>query len=88
MPTFLVESYEPRGRAPQQLPELEARARVAAGACGGRYIRSIFAPQDELCLHLFESRSREGLERALAAEGFAGVRLTEAAELPAETSRQ
>ncbi len=87
MPTFLVESYEPRGRA-QQLRELDTRAQAAARACGGRYIRSIYAPQDELCLHVFEAPSSEGLERAATGAGFAGVRVTEAAELPAETRRR
>jgi hypothetical protein len=80
MATFLVESYEPRGRA-QQLPELEARARVAARACGGRYIRSILTPDDELCLSMFEAPSREELEQAALAAGFSAVHVSVASEL-------
>ena len=84
LPTFLVASYEPREPA-QQLAELEVRARAAARACGGCYVRSIFTPQDELGFHVFESPSREELEWAVAAAGFAGVRVTDAAELPRRT---
>ena len=81
MVTFLVETYEPRERA-GALSILEARARAAAGTGGVKYVRSIFTPQDELCLHVFESPSRERLEEAMAAAGFGYVRLAEAAELP------
>jgi len=77
--TFLIEAYEPRAKAPSVL---EARARAVAGTGGVEYVRSIFTPQDELCLHVFESPSRERLEAALAAIGFAYVRVTEATELP------
>ena len=81
MATFLVEAYEPRGGA-GALAALEGRARDAARARGIRYVRSIFTPQDELCLHVFESSSHERLEQVLAAAGFGYVRVTEAAELP------
>lgn len=84
MPTFLVASYEPAGSA-QQLSELEARAHTAARGCGGRYVRSILTPEDEIGLHVFESPSRERLEYAVASAGFAGVRVTEAAEFPRRT---
>jgi hypothetical protein len=84
MPTFLVESYEPRGSA----EEHASRARAAAAADGGRYIRSIYAPQDELCLHIFESPSPERLEQAMDAAGFSYVCITEVAEFPTERSRQ
>jgi hypothetical protein len=81
VPTFLVEAHEPRARG-SALAALEERARAAARARGIRYVRSIFTPQDELCLHVFESPSRERLERSLAAASFGYVRVTEAAELP------
>ena len=81
MATFLVESYEPRGRA-QEVTQLEARARAAARACGGRYVHSILTPEDELCLYVFESPSRERLEEAARAAGFGSVRVTEASEFP------
>ena len=81
MATFLVETYEPRARD-SALAALEARARAAARGRGIRYVRSIFTPQDELCLHVFESPSRERLEQSLAVAGFGYVRVTEAAELP------
>ena len=81
MTTFLVEAYEP-GPPKGGLAALEARARAAAATGDVRYVRSIFTPQDELCLHVFESSSREHLERSLATAGFGYVRVTEAAELP------
>lgn len=81
MATFLVETHEPRAHG-SALAALEARARAAARARGIRYVRSIVTPQDQLCLHVFESRSRESLEQSLAGAGFRYVRVTEAAELP------
>ena len=81
MATFLVEAYEPRARG-SALAALEARARAAARARGIGYVRSIFTPKDELCLHVFEAPSRERLEQSLTAAGFGYVRVTEAAELP------
>jgi hypothetical protein len=83
--TFLVETYEPRERA--ALAALGAHARAAARTGGVRYVRSIFTPQDELCLHVFESSSRERLEEAMEAAGFAYVRMTEAAEFPERRTR-
>jgi hypothetical protein len=79
--TFLVETYEPREQV-GALAVLEARARAAAGTGGVSYVRSIFTPQDELCLHVFDSPSRERLEEAMAAARFGYVRMTEAAEVP------
>ena len=79
MATFLVEVYEPRTHAPAAR---EAAAHAATGIDGVRYVRSIFTPEDELCLHVFESSSRERLEEALAAASFGYVRVTEAAEFP------
>jgi hypothetical protein len=81
MATFLVETYEPRGRA-GALSALEARARAAAQTDEVTYVHSIFTPEDELCLHVFESPSRERLQRAMAAARFGYVRMTEAAEFP------
>ena len=78
--TFLVETYEPPGTA-GALSALEARARTA-GTGGVKYVRSILTPQDELCLHVFESPSRERLEEAMTAVGLGYVRVTEAAEFP------
>jgi hypothetical protein len=77
--TFLVEVYEPRTHAPSAR---EARAHAATGIDGVGYVRSIFTPEDELWLHVFESPSRERLEQALAAASFGYVRVTEAAEFP------
>jgi len=85
MATFLVETYEPRERA--SLAVLGEHARAAARTDGVRYVRSIFTPQDELCLHIFESPSRERLEEAMAAAGLGYVRMTEAAEFPERRTR-
>jgi hypothetical protein len=79
--TFLVETHEPRGQA-GALSSLESRARAAAQTGGVTYVHSIFTPEDELCLHVFESPSRERLEQAMTAARFGYVRMTEAAEFP------
>jgi hypothetical protein len=63
MPDFVVERY----RSTSDTDSLRALAdRIAAGArretAGGasvRYVRTIFLPEDETCLHLFEADSEE-----------------------------
>jgi hypothetical protein len=50
MPTYLVEVYAPRGTP---ISDLVADARAVGG--GMLHLRSIFVPEDELCLHLFSA---------------------------------
>jgi hypothetical protein len=83
--TFLVEAYEPRGRGAEALSGLQARARAAAAELsrsGSRthYVRTMFLPEDEICLHVFEASSREVVLEAARLAGLADARITEAIE--------
>jgi hypothetical protein len=68
---FLVEAYAP---GTSELAELVAEAQAAAHD-GARHLRSIFVPEDEICLHLFECASADAV-------GLNG-RVVEAIEHPA-----
>jgi hypothetical protein len=83
--TFLVETYEPRGRGAEALSVLGIRARAAAAALSRsgsrtRYVRTMFLPEDEICLHVFEAASREAVLEAARLAGLTDARITEAVE--------
>ena len=70
MPSYLVETYLPRGRAGERIARTR-RARSAADQLTRqgthvRFERSIHVPEDELCYFVFDAPS--GLDAALAAE--------------------
>ena len=86
MRTFLVEAYEPRGRGAEALSVLETRARAAAADLSRsgsrtRYVRTMFLPEDEICLHVFEAPSREAVLEAARTAGLTDARITEVVEL-------
>src|SRR5579859_8260517 len=62
------------------------RARAARDACEQlvmagtrvRYVRSIFIPEDETCLHLYRAESIEAVRTAAAQASLALERVTEA----------
>jgi hypothetical protein len=61
MPSYIAESYLSRTRG-GELSSLSARARDAARALAltgvdVAYLRSVFVPEDEVCLHWFISAS-------------------------------
>lgn len=70
MPTYLVETFLPRGAAGERpLRDREARAAADAMARAGtrvRFVGSIHVPEDEICFFTFEALSRA--EATLAAE--------------------
>jgi hypothetical protein len=83
MAHFLVELYLPRNGS-GGVRGVAARARSVtdnARALGGgvRYVRSIFMPEDELCLELYEAPSAEAVREAAAAGRRLG-RIVEAIE--------
>jgi hypothetical protein len=92
MPSYLVESYLPRGGA----EELEAAAVRASGAARAlslqgrrvRYLRSALLPGDELCLHLFEADSAALVSAASELAGITAERVVEAVLDPASRDRQ
>jgi hypothetical protein len=82
MPSYLIESYQPRSRA-GELADAIGRARLAASAMAAegtpvRHLRSAFLPDDELCLHLFEAASAELACEAGRRAGLAVDRLVDA----------
>jgi hypothetical protein len=84
MPTFLVEAYEPCGRA-GSLVEIERRARTAAAELSRsgttvRYMRSIYIPADETCFHVIEGPSIEVVEEVGRRAQLEFDRITEAIE--------
>ena len=67
MPSYLVETYLPRGRV-QERAAGERRARLGgrrAGRLRVRFERSIHVPEDEICFYVFDAPS--GRDAALAA---------------------
>ena len=70
MPSYLVETYLPRGRAGERTARTR-RARSAAeeltlAGTRVRFERSIHVPEDEICFFVFDAPS--GTEAVLAAE--------------------
>ena len=66
MPSYLVETYLPRGRV-QERSAGEQRARSAADELTRvRFEHSIHVPEDEICFYVFDAPS--GRDAALAAE--------------------
>ena len=81
MTSFLVEAYTP---ATIKLADVEERARCAADhlAQAGtdvRYVRAIFVPEDELCLHLLDAASVEAAHDLIRQAGISPDRIVEAA---------
>jgi hypothetical protein len=80
--SFLVETYAPSAVA---RADVETRARRAAAELARtgipvRYVRSIFVPEDEMCLYLFEARSADAVREASEKAGIAPGRIVEAVE--------
>jgi hypothetical protein len=82
MPSYLVETYFPRGHA-GELTARERRARSAADELTRektrvRFERSIHLPEDEICFFVFEAPS--GRDAALVAQlaGLDPLRVVEA----------
>ena len=80
MTSFLLEAYTPTS---QPLGEIEERARQAAVALTRSgvpvtYVRSIFIPEDELCLHLLDGPSRGAIADVARMAEISPVRIVEA----------
>jgi hypothetical protein len=80
MTRFLVEAYAP---ATIEIAEVESRARRAAAhfAEAGaevQYLRAIFVPEDELCLHLVDAASVEAASDVVRRAGISPDRIVEA----------
>jgi Protein of unknown function (DUF4242) len=80
MTRFLIEAYTP---STIEIAEVEARARRAAyqlavAGAGVRYVRAIFVPEDELCLHLIDAASVEAASELVRRAGISPDRIVEA----------
>ena len=80
MTRFLVEAYTP---ASIEIAEVEARARRAADHLANtgtdvQYVRAIFVPEDELCLHLVDAASAEVANDLVRRAGISPDRIVKA----------
>ena len=80
MTRFLVEAYTP---ASIEIAEVEARARRAADQLANtgtdvQYVRAIFVPEDELCLHLVDAASAEVANDLVRRAGISPDRIVKA----------
>ena len=84
MPSYLVETYVPRGRA-QELEALGHEIRAAIAELEGegvvvRYVRATLLPDDETCFHVLEAASAEAVEHVCRRAGLEGTRVVPAVE--------
>jgi hypothetical protein len=80
--TVVAEMYVPRGRAGERV-ELDRRARAAAAALSAegtrvRHLRSVFVPEDEMCLHFFEAPATDAVAEVSRRARFLYDRIVEA----------
>ena len=84
MPNYLVERYRSRSD-PDSLravaDRLVAGARSAAPLGYVRYVYTIFVPEDETCLHLFEADSEADVRAVARQAGLEVDRLLEAEQV-------
>jgi hypothetical protein len=84
MPSYIVETYVPHGRA----DELDTVGRgirdaIAALETEGvvvRYVRTTLVPEDETCFHVLEAASSAAVERVCRRAGLDRVRVVSAVE--------
>ena len=79
MTTYLVETYMP---ATVDVAEVESRVSAAAAELTTpeaevRYLRSIFVPDDELCMHLFDAASADAVSGVARRAGISVDRIAE-----------
>ena len=90
MPSYLVETYLPRGRAAERAAR-DRRARSAAaeltqGATRVRFDRSIHVPDDEICFYVFDAPSARDAAHVARRAGLDPIRVVEAVPSEKEES--
>ena len=85
---FVVERFLPRltGTDVSEHARRETEV-VAAGRADIHHLRTVYLPDDELCLSLFEAPSIEALRRVNDQAGMAWERITAAIDVETETRR-
>ena len=90
MTEYLVEVYVPRAAAARTMPPLDAFSRAPAMPCDEqqavRLQCSIFLPEDEICLYLFEGQSHDAVKAAALGFGLQVERVVEARSESARVS--
>jgi hypothetical protein len=84
MPSYLVETYVPRGRV-HELEAVGREIRAAIAELEGegvvvRYVRTTLLPDDETCFHVLEAASAGAVERVCRRAGLDRVRVVSAVE--------
>lgn len=84
MATYVVEMYVPRGRAGER-SKLDRRARAAASSLAAegvpvRHVRSVFMPEDEICLQFFEAPAPDAVVETARRARLQYERIVEATE--------
>ena len=82
MPSYLVETYLPRGRAGERAAR-EERARVVVEelvreGTRARFIGSTYVPEDEMCFFTFDAPSSRDATLLAQRAGLGAVRVVEA----------
>jgi hypothetical protein len=80
MPTYLVESYVPEGES-RLAATVDAFARSGSAA---RHRWSLFLPEEEICLHVFEGPSAETVRDAAVRAALRCQRISEVVLLSAD----
>jgi hypothetical protein len=79
MPTYLVESYQPKGGASPK-----AVAALLGQAPDTRHRWSLLLPEEDICFHLLDAPSAEGVRDAAARARLRCQRVSEVVLLPAD----
>lgn len=91
MGEFVLELYlaETDGAAAERSAEAACRAAEELSREGTpvRFLRSIFVPEDETCLYLYEAASAEAVREAARRADLAFERVVEAVVSPKEEGR-
>jgi hypothetical protein len=86
MPSYLVETYLPRGRATCDTQARLAAEALTRGKTVIRFDHSIHVPEDEVCLYVFDAASADDAAQAASRAGLDAIRVVEA--IPSRKEKQ
>jgi len=74
---YLAELYTPRRELEADAKRIrEAAVALAASGTPVRHLQSVFVPEEEICLHLFEAPDAGAVEQALREAGLEAERIS------------